>query len=84
MSLVVNPLLNGAAAAAGRRFYTWREVGVVQPIIWQEETVPDGFRSLEPDADGTFWTDMAAYGSKRVCVPGPGRFEFIHRTEFST
>ncbi len=66
IELAVNPRLPGTADAAGRRFYVFRTDAPVKPAIWQEESIPDAFKTLgEESADG-FWRDMVAVGSKRI------------------
>lgn len=74
--------LNTTAAAAGRRFYTFRLDAPIKALLWQERDLKNrGFKMLGPDSDGAFWKDEYAWGGKRVGQAALGRFELAARME---
>lgn len=85
VTVYTNPRLNGTAAAAGRRFYTFRTDASIRALIWQEEDI--GAQAFQvhggEDTDLGFWKDGIAMGPKRVGGESLGRFELAHRTEFN-
>jgi phage major head subunit gpT-like protein len=80
---VYNPRLTNTAAAAGRRFYTFRADASVRALIWQDEQIADAMKVLGPESDNGFWRDSVAFGAKRLGNGAAGRFELTTRTEFS-
>lgn len=79
ISWATNPRLSGAASAAGRRFYIFREDAELRSILWQEENIPDAFKSQDANSGSGFWQDKLAWGSKRIVTTAPGRFELAQR-----
>lgn len=79
IELVWNPRLPGTANAAGRKFYVFRTDGPVKPLIWQEETIPDAFKTLGEESPDGFWRDMIAVGSKRIVQAAPAAFLYDAR-----
>jgi hypothetical protein len=76
---IVNARLNGAAAAGGRRIYLFREDAAVRSLIWQEEEIPDAFKSQDAYSESGFWRDSVAWGAKRISAVAPGRIELACR-----
>ena len=74
-----NGRFSGAAAAAGRRIHCFREDAEIRALIWQEEELPDGFKSQDAYSSGGFWNDKVAFGGKRIAATAPGRFELTAR-----
>lgn len=83
IGVIVNPRLLGTAAAAGRRIYLFRTDAPAKPLLWQEESISDAFKTLGPDSSEAFWKDQVAFGAKRIGNAALGRFEYAIRTEFS-
>lgn len=78
-----NVRLSGAASAAGRRIYLFREDADVLPFITQDEAIPDGFKSQDAYSEGGFWQDRLAWGAKRITAVAPGRFELAVRVNLA-
>lgn len=78
-----NPRLTGSAAAAGRRFYTFRTDAALRALIWQEEDLGAAAFQVHggDNTDLGFWQDGIAMGPKRIAGEALGRFELAHRTE---
>lgn len=79
LQLVFNPRLPSAANI----FYTFRTDAPVKPLIWQEETIPDGFKTLADDGPDAFWRDLTAAGAKRIGQAALGQFLYASRTTLS-
>lgn len=80
---VTNVRLSGAASAAGRRIYMFREDADVLPFITQDEAIPDGFKSQDAYSEDGFWKDRLAWGAKRITTVAPGRFELAVRVNLA-
>jgi phage major head subunit gpT-like protein len=83
IGIIVNPRLLGTAAAAGRRIYLFRTDAPAKPLVWQEESISDAFKTLGLDSSEAFWNEQLAFGAKRIGAAALGRFEYAIRTEFS-
>lgn len=79
----INVRLSGAASAAGRRIYLFREDADVLPFITQDESIPDAFKSQDAYSDTVFWQDKLAWGGKRITTVAPGRFELAVRVNLA-
>lgn len=73
-----NARLNGAAGAAGRRIYIFREDAELRAILMQRERITDAFMS-----EFDFWADKLAWGGKDILTAAPGRFELTNRINIS-
>lgn len=79
----VNPRLNGTAAAAGRRIYVFRTDANIRALLWQDEDISDGFKTLDANSDNGFWRDSAAFGAKRIGQGALGRWELSTRVNIA-
>ena len=79
IDFATNGRFSGAASAAGRRIYCFREDAEIRSLIWQEENLPDGFKSQDAYSPDGFWRDKVAFGAKRIAAVAPGRFELTRR-----
>lgn len=80
---VTNVRLSGAASAAGRRIYLFREDADVLPFITQDESIPDAFKSQDAYSEAGFWQEKLAWGGKRITTVAPGRFELAVRVNLA-
>lgn len=79
----VNPRLNGAQAAAGRRIYVFRTDASIRALIWIDEAINDAFKTLGDDSDLGFWRDSVAFGAKRIGQGALGRWELACRVNLA-
>lgn len=79
IEVFVNPRLT----AANNIFFCFRTNVPQGALLWQEETIPDGFKTLGPDSSEGFWKEQLAFGAKRIGAGALARFEFASRTTLS-
>ncbi|MFO1078861.1 MAG: Mu-like prophage major head subunit gpT family protein [Planctomycetota bacterium] len=79
----IDVFVNPRFTAANNMFYTFRTDVPQGALLWQEESIADGFKTLGADSSDGFWREKLAFGAKRVGAGALARFEFAARTTLS-